>query len=199
MFTATSSNENPHSTKNGFVLLSETAFYGQEKPPPYIVRSTDITTEDVSYFLWVFYNPAYSLYNTATPSIWGSIRKCAQYWDFPQVIALVDRELAKIIPATQIETDEETPESSDALSYKSSKEPNIINDRSQPNTRQSTPPILIPGIIYNDPNQNYPPDQPGVRLAHPDHPFGVDQNRLPYFLGNTTDRIIGLRNQGFQS
>ena len=174
---------------------------GQTSARPYVVQSTDITAEDVSHFLWVFYNPAYSLYNTASLSTWASILKCARYWNFPQVIDLVDREVAKIRPVVEIKTDDEAPESSDALSYKSDKGPNITDDRSQPITRQSTPPIQIPfhnnsdkypGIIYNDPNCYYPPDQPGIRLRHPDHPFGVDQNGLPYFLGNTTDRIIGF-------
>jgi len=56
----------------------------------------DVTPNDLANFLWVFYNPSYSIYNTASREQWFSILKCAELWIFPQVRALCVREICTI-------------------------------------------------------------------------------------------------------
>lgn len=46
----------------------------------------EITPSEFSTFLWVFYNPKYSLYD-ARPQEWVTILKLAHRWDFPEVRA----------------------------------------------------------------------------------------------------------------
>jgi len=59
----------------------------------------DVRTEDFSRFLWVFYNPVYSIYEAQTED-WAAILGLAHHWQFSEVKALVVRELEKqIIPS----------------------------------------------------------------------------------------------------
>ncbi|KAF9645394.1 hypothetical protein BDM02DRAFT_3101459, partial [Thelephora ganbajun] len=59
----------------------------------------DVRTDDFSRFLWVFYNPIYSIYD-ATTEDWAAILGLAHHWQFSEVKALVVRELEKqIIPS----------------------------------------------------------------------------------------------------
>jgi len=59
----------------------------------------DVRTEDFSRFLWVFYNPVYSIYEASTED-WAAILGLAHHWQFSEVKALVVRELEKqIIPS----------------------------------------------------------------------------------------------------
>ncbi|KAH9966274.1 hypothetical protein BJV74DRAFT_785522 [Russula compacta] len=61
----------------------------------------DTLQVDFERFLWVFYNPKYSLYH-ATVEEWTSIVKLAHQWDFSGVKALVVRELERLeIPPLQ--------------------------------------------------------------------------------------------------
>ncbi|KAG8221240.1 hypothetical protein J3R82DRAFT_1402 [Butyriboletus roseoflavus] len=55
----------------------------------------DIKSEDFARFLWVFYNPKYSLYD-APLDTWLSILKLANRWTFDNVKELAVRELEKI-------------------------------------------------------------------------------------------------------
>ncbi|KZT21101.1 hypothetical protein NEOLEDRAFT_1074112 [Neolentinus lepideus HHB14362 ss-1] len=63
----------------------------------------DATTLDFSRFLWVFYNPLYSLYNASIEE-WTSILKLAYLWRFSEVKKLAVRELEKqgIAPVPKI-------------------------------------------------------------------------------------------------
>ncbi|KAI9465148.1 hypothetical protein BJY52DRAFT_666887 [Lactarius psammicola] len=68
--------------------------------PPGSSESNPIILEDVSSdafacFLWVFYNPKYSIYD-ATPKQWSSILNLAQKWGFKDVEQLCIRELEKL-------------------------------------------------------------------------------------------------------
>lgn len=54
----------------------------------------DVRTEDFSRFLWVFYNPYYSIYEASTED-WAAILGLAHHWQFSEVKALVIRELEK--------------------------------------------------------------------------------------------------------
>ncbi|KAF8504595.1 hypothetical protein F5888DRAFT_1630999 [Russula emetica] len=54
----------------------------------------EATSDAFACFLWVFYNPKYSVYN-ATPEQWSLILELAQKWDFKQVEQLCIRELEK--------------------------------------------------------------------------------------------------------
>ncbi|KAI8978255.1 hypothetical protein BD414DRAFT_377913, partial [Trametes punicea] len=61
----------------------------------------DIAADDFSKFLWVFYNPKYSIYD-ATLEDWVAILKLAFDWRFGEVKKLCTRELEKFeIPPVQ--------------------------------------------------------------------------------------------------
>ncbi|KAG2347417.1 hypothetical protein BDR05DRAFT_861539, partial [Suillus weaverae] len=55
----------------------------------------DVKSEDFARFLWVFYNPKYSLYE-APLETWLSILRLANRWSFCNVKELTVRELEKI-------------------------------------------------------------------------------------------------------
>lgn len=55
----------------------------------------DVKSEDFSRFLWVFYNPKYSLYE-APLDVWLSILRLATRWGFNNVKELSVRELEKL-------------------------------------------------------------------------------------------------------
>lgn len=54
----------------------------------------DVTPDDFAKFLWVFYNPKYSIYKAPIDN-WKVILRLAHQWKFPEVKALVIRELQK--------------------------------------------------------------------------------------------------------
>ncbi|KAL9712208.1 hypothetical protein Ac2012v2_005287 [Leucoagaricus gongylophorus] len=54
----------------------------------------DVRVHEFARFLWVFYNPKYSLYNTSVAD-WTAILSLAHRWAFPEVKALAVRELEK--------------------------------------------------------------------------------------------------------
>ncbi|KAJ2921896.1 hypothetical protein H1R20_g15196, partial [Candolleomyces eurysporus] len=58
------------------------------------VRILDVTVGEFEHFLWVFYNPSYSIYD-APISSWFSILKLAHRWDFPVVKDFALRELKR--------------------------------------------------------------------------------------------------------
>ncbi|PCH35703.1 hypothetical protein WOLCODRAFT_80255, partial [Wolfiporia cocos MD-104 SS10] len=64
----------------------------------------DILANDFARFLWVFYNPKYSIYD-ATIEDWTAILKLAYDWRFAEVKKLCCRELEKfdIAPVQKIE------------------------------------------------------------------------------------------------
>ncbi|KAI0764417.1 hypothetical protein BD413DRAFT_482623 [Trametes elegans] len=64
----------------------------------------DVAADDFSKFLWVFYNPKYSIYD-ATLEDWTAILKLAFDWRFGEVKKLCSRELEKFIiaPVQKIE------------------------------------------------------------------------------------------------
>ncbi|EMD33234.1 hypothetical protein CERSUDRAFT_160824 [Gelatoporia subvermispora B] len=59
---------------------------------PFILE--DVHPDDFSRFLWVFYNPQYSIYD-ATVEDWTAVLKLAFDWRFQEVKKLVTRELEK--------------------------------------------------------------------------------------------------------
>ncbi|KIY46009.1 hypothetical protein FISHEDRAFT_47808 [Fistulina hepatica ATCC 64428] len=61
----------------------------------------DIEPEDLARFLWVFYNPKYSLY-VASAEDWEAILRLAHNWHFHEVKALAVREL-QLIPLPPVE------------------------------------------------------------------------------------------------
>ncbi|KAK0454520.1 hypothetical protein EV421DRAFT_421036 [Armillaria borealis] len=52
----------------------------------------DVTANEFSKFLWIFYNPKYSLYDASVDE-WHTILRIASVWGFPEVKALAVREL----------------------------------------------------------------------------------------------------------
>ncbi|KAJ2915208.1 hypothetical protein MD484_g5192, partial [Candolleomyces efflorescens] len=58
------------------------------------IRILDVTVQEFEQFLWVFYNPRYSIYD-APIAAWFSILKLAHRWDFPIVKAFALRELRR--------------------------------------------------------------------------------------------------------
>jgi hypothetical protein len=59
-----------------------------------------LTAETFANFLWVFYNPRYSLYET-TEEVWKTIFDQALCWNFQEVERLCWRELSKIQRAAE--------------------------------------------------------------------------------------------------
>lgn len=55
----------------------------------------DVLQVDFERFLWVFYNPKYSLYDASIEE-WTSVLKLAHQWDFSEVKALAIRELENL-------------------------------------------------------------------------------------------------------
>jgi len=53
-----------------------------------------VTVDDFCRFLWVFYNPEYSLYEAPTED-WAAILGLAHHWQFSEVKALAVREMEK--------------------------------------------------------------------------------------------------------
>lgn len=51
-----------------------------------------VTANEFSKFLWIFYNPKYSLYDASVDD-WHAILRLASNWGFPEVKALAVREL----------------------------------------------------------------------------------------------------------
>ncbi|KAI0261292.1 hypothetical protein BC834DRAFT_486177 [Gloeopeniophorella convolvens] len=79
-------------------LLGSSAFPGQDAPGmteanPVVLH--DATSDGFACFLWVFYNPKYSIYN-ATPKQWSMILELAQQWGFKEVELLCIRELERL-------------------------------------------------------------------------------------------------------
>ncbi|KAI0800272.1 hypothetical protein C8Q74DRAFT_1396299 [Fomes fomentarius] len=64
----------------------------------------DVAADDFSKFLWVFYNPKYSIYD-ATLEDWTAILKLAFDWRFGEVKKLCTREIEKFViaPVPKIE------------------------------------------------------------------------------------------------
>ncbi|EIM80557.1 uncharacterized protein STEHIDRAFT_104838 [Stereum hirsutum FP-91666 SS1] len=60
---------------------------------PFVLE--DALSEDFARFLWVFYNPKYSIYG-ANVVEWTSILKLAHQWSFPEIKALAVRELERL-------------------------------------------------------------------------------------------------------
>ncbi|KAI0314636.1 hypothetical protein OF83DRAFT_1174588 [Amylostereum chailletii] len=60
---------------------------------PYVLDDAD--AEEFCCFLWIFYNPQYSIYN-ATVREWTAILKLAHQWQFKEAKALAVRELEKL-------------------------------------------------------------------------------------------------------
>ncbi|KAJ7115563.1 hypothetical protein C8R43DRAFT_1078304 [Mycena crocata] len=58
------------------------------------IKLQDVTAKDFEKFLWVFYNPTYSLYD-ATVSDWSCILRMGHDWQFAEVEKLAVRELEK--------------------------------------------------------------------------------------------------------
>jgi hypothetical protein len=149
-----------------------------ERPiaPP---NSFNITAEDVSHFLWIFYNPKYSLYNTASRATWMSILRCAEFWEFPEVKALAYREIAALSD-THVDTDVEHDSDSDDLPHDGD------------NDNVSVPSRRSPSLEYVEASTDSPVQEPTgpVRIPHPDHPYGVDAAGVPYFLEHRMERNI---------
>ncbi|KAH8996788.1 hypothetical protein EDB92DRAFT_1942399 [Lactarius akahatsu] len=66
---------------------------GSSEANPIILEG--ISSDAFACFLWVFYNPKYSIYD-ATPGQWSSILGLAQKWGFRDVELLCIRELEKL-------------------------------------------------------------------------------------------------------
>ncbi|KAK0226372.1 hypothetical protein IW262DRAFT_1294574 [Armillaria fumosa] len=58
------------------------------------LKLEDVTANDFSKFLWIFYNPKYSLYDASVDE-WHTILRIASDWGFAEVKALAIRELER--------------------------------------------------------------------------------------------------------
>ncbi|KAH9060117.1 hypothetical protein EDB87DRAFT_1526199, partial [Lactarius vividus] len=59
---------------------------------PYRCELDDVTPQEFRSFLWVFYNPHYSVYRAPVRQ-WAQILRLAQKWEFRNIEALCWREL----------------------------------------------------------------------------------------------------------
>ncbi|KAH9051070.1 hypothetical protein EDB87DRAFT_1545700, partial [Lactarius vividus] len=59
---------------------------------PYYCEPQDVTLQEFRSFLWIFYNPQYSVYQAPVRQ-WAQILRLAQKWEFRNVEALCWREL----------------------------------------------------------------------------------------------------------
>ncbi|KAJ7619363.1 hypothetical protein FB45DRAFT_839780 [Roridomyces roridus] len=59
------------------------------------IKLPNVTTKEFETFLWVFYNPTYSLYD-ASVSDWTTILRLGKRWEFVEVEKLAIRELEKL-------------------------------------------------------------------------------------------------------
>jgi len=66
---------------------------GSSETNPIVLKDT--SSEAFAWFLWVFYNPLYSIYSTSVGN-WTKILVLAQRWGFKEVQDLCIRELEKI-------------------------------------------------------------------------------------------------------
>lgn len=128
----------------------------------------EVTPIAFANFLWVFYNPSYSLYNTASREQWLSILRCAELWVFPEVRALCFRELSAL---------------DDAMS----------DTTTEPDTHSITDAPLPDLVPYSNPPAHYPTnwteeqkqadrDSREEIRAHPFFPSQRDDPR-PVFIG----------------
>ncbi|KAI5988172.1 hypothetical protein EDD15DRAFT_2389351 [Pisolithus albus] len=78
-------------------LLAGPSEDGEDRPSSDSNHYTldDVKSEDFARFLWVFYNPKYSLYE-APLDVWLSILRLATRWGFNNVKELTVRELEKL-------------------------------------------------------------------------------------------------------
>jgi len=94
-FTSIFSRENPHISEDFFdppqFLVQDPP--GSSESNPIILPN--VSSDAFACFLWVFYNPKYSIYD-ATPDQWSSILDLAQRWGFKDVELLCIRELEKM-------------------------------------------------------------------------------------------------------
>ena len=68
----------------------------------------DIQPEEFSDFLWVFYNPTHSLYNTKSHCQWFRILKVAELYTFQSVTKLIFWELSNLADNMDTDTDQDT-------------------------------------------------------------------------------------------
>ena len=68
----------------------------------------DIWPDEFSNFLWVFYNPTHSLYNTKSRRQWFRILKVAKLYTLPFVTKLVFRELSNLANNMDMDTNPAT-------------------------------------------------------------------------------------------
>ena len=86
------------------------------------IRLQEIDASDFRLFLSIFYNPRYSIYDYPRHN-WHAIRQYALMWDFPEVTALCDRQLAMSVDDEEHDTDENQPEDLISPSASPSPEP----------------------------------------------------------------------------
>ena len=131
----------------------------------------DIQPDKFTDFLWVFYNPTYSLYNTKSCCQWFGILKVAELYSFQSVTELVFRELSNLVDNMDTDT-----------------EPDIESVTSQ--TSQSTEYYTTSeGALPR------PPAPTPERFPHPNHPYEVDHDGLQYFLAHETSRYISFEDK----
>ena len=76
----------------------------------------DIQPDKFSDFLWVFYNPTHSLYNTKSHHQWFGILKVAKLYSFQLVTKLVFRELSNLVDNMDTNTKPDTESVTSLLS-----------------------------------------------------------------------------------
>ena len=131
----------------------------------------DIQLDEFSDFLWIFYNPTHSLYNTKSHCQWFGILKVAELYTFQSVTELVFQELSNLINNMDTDIDLDTK--------------NITSQTSQSTKYYTTSEGALP----------QPPAPTPECFPYSDHPYGVDSDGLLYFLTHETSRYIGSKDK----
>ena len=131
----------------------------------------NIRPDEFSDFLWVFYNPTHSLYNTKSCRQWFGILKVAELYTFQSVTKLVFQELSNLIDNMDMDTDPDT---------------NSVTSQTSQSTEYYT---MSKGALP------WPPAPTPECFPYPDHPYGVDCDGLPYFLAHETNWYISFKDK----
>ena len=149
-----------------------------------------ISIEALANFLWVFYNPTHSLYNTKTCAQWFGILQIVEHYVFDAVRELCYRELSFLADQANSDTNWDTNGGPDRSVHTASCSTIYDSDSNDAHPRPA----------QAAPEEHVTPQPPSsevvivtpVWILHPDHPYSVDQNGLPYIMAHSTNQWIGF-------
>ena len=131
----------------------------------------NIQPDEFADFLWVFYNPTHSLYNTKSHCQWFGNLKVTELYSFRSVTELIFQELSNLVDNMDTDTEPDTE--------------SITSQTSQSTEYYTTSEGALP----------QPPAPTPECFPYPDHPYRVNCDGLPYFLAHKTSCYIGFEDK----